>query len=542
MRILIADDEQIMLDSICHILANEPDLQVETARTGREAIEKAEAFRPELVMMDLKMPGINGLEALTEIRRIDSQVVIIIISAYESFNYAQEAIRLHVFDYLVKPISRNRLLEQIEKVRERLAKLRAIRQEELALRERYKKLAPLIENELIWELINGIDEAALHEYQELLAREIKAGFFLAVSYHDKAWLTVESPAELGYLRRQKTAVLGEEIRHLFTCFVGALKAGPLLVFVPVNDHRDNCPDPREIAQKILAKLQNPNSSTEIRIGIGRFYKTAPEMKRSYQEAILALNHQGQQPVQHFDDLPQARSQNWETDLQQELQSILNAIRFGNERQAQNLLQPLASKYSPLNEDEQDRLRFYLLEFLLAASHLLKDRVKYTEDMPVTKRDCSFQETMAIFSTNDPHRMFGEISQRIITLAKMIKEGHEKQVKGIIRRAKEIIDRQFRGPLNLEDVSHAVGISPFYFSRLFREELGISFSEYLTKLRMEAALALLAQGLPVKECCFSVGYNDPNYFSRIFRKFYNISPSEYREAKIGFKGGEVSNHD
>ncbi|HEX3047755.1 MAG TPA: response regulator, partial [Bacillota bacterium] len=464
MRILVVDDEQIMLDSICHILAQTADLQVETARTGREAIEKADAFRPELVMMDLKMPGINGLEALTEIRRMDSQAVIIIISAYESFNYAREAIRLNVFDYLVKPISKKRLVELIENVRVRLAKLRALRQEELALRERYKKLAPFIENELIWELINGIDETTLLEYQELLVEEIKAGFFLAVSYHDKTGATVENPTELGYLRRQEIAGLGEEIRRLFTCFVGSHKTDPLLVFVPVDFHEENFPDPYECAQKILTLLQNNHPLAEIRLGIGRIYQTALEMKRSYQEAVLALNYRCQTPIQPFDDLPKDGPQSWETDLQQELQDILSAIRFGNERQVQTLFQSLMPKYSQLNGEEQDRLFFYLLEFLLAASHFFRDHTKYGENFRLSVHDCSFQETVAIFSQNDLNRIFDEISKRIMALTKIIKEGHEKQVKGIIRRAKEIIDLKFREPLNLDDVSHAVGISPFYFSR------------------------------------------------------------------------------
>jgi two-component system response regulator YesN len=270
------------------------------------------------------------------------------------------------------------------------------------------------------------------------------------------------------------------------------------------------------------------------------------MKRSYQEALLALNYRGQTPIQLFENLPEAQPRSWETDLQQEFQGILSAIRFGNERQVQTLLQSLALKYSQLNKEEQDRLFFYLLEFLLAASHLQEEYLKITESPRVGASDCSFQETVAIFSKKDLSWIFDEISRRIMTITKTIKEGREKKVKGIIRHAKEIIDLKFREPLNLDDVSHAVGISPFYFSRLFREELGISFSEYLTKLRMEAALTLLAQGLPVKECCFSVGYHDPNYFSRIFRKYYDISPSEYRDEKSAqarrFKGGEISNDD
>ncbi len=532
MKILVVDDEQIMLDSICHILAQEPDLQVETARTGREAIEKAELFRPELVMMDLKMPGINGLEALTEIRRLDSQAILVILSAYENFSYAQEAIRLNVYDYLVKPINKTRLLELINKVKSQLMKIRELRQEELALRERYKKLLPLIENEFMFELINGIDEAAIGEYQELLALNFGSGFFLAISYHDKTGAPIENVMELAYLQRQKIAEVTEEIKHVLPCLAGPLKTNPFAVFIPLSPELANNPNQKDIAAKILTHLRNLRSEADINIGIGRIYSWGAELRRSYQEAVQALNYPVSGQICHFDEIKQLTEENWETDFHREMQDILDAIRFGNDSKVKSLTQQVFSKYINL-ATQKDRFFFYLLEFLIAAYRIGRENSKQSNIYP------SFEQVLSLFNeNNDPIKICSEIADKLTALALAVKDGRSNQVKTIIRQAKAIIDQQYAEQLNLEDLSHSVGISPFYFSRLFREELGISFSEYLTRLRMEKAVILLAQGLSVKECCFSVGYNDPNYFSRIFRKYYEMTPSEYRDEQARLKGADA----
>jgi two-component system response regulator YesN len=530
MKILVVDDEQIMLDSICLILSREPDLQIEVAHTGREAIEKAEISRPELVMMDLKMPGINGLDALAEIRRLDPQAILVILTAYENFTYAQEAIRLNVYDYLLKPINKARLLELIAKAKQELAKIRELRQKELALREKYQKLLPLIEIEFMYELINGIDEITLGEYRELLGLNFNTGFFLTVSYLDKNNAEVDNIIELGYAIRQKMTELAETIRSFIPCLVGPLKTNPIPVFIPLGLDWEPNPEPGAIARKILYRLQNEKKSADIRIGIGRTYTAAFDLKRSYQESITAVHYCGQNSIIHYDELPQQQEEDWEIGFNQDAQEILEAVKFGNVSKVENLTAQLFAKYARF-QGEKDRLFFCLLKFLLAAYQTSKD-------LNTNLLLSGFEQTIAIFEKIDLSEVLTEIANRIIVLTSIVKESRINQVKAIIRQAKAIIDRQYTEALNLEDISHTIGISPFYFSRLFREELGITFSEYVTKLRLEKALSLLAQGLSVKECCFSVGYNDPNYFSRIFRQYYDMTPSEYRDEQMQLKGGQI----
>lgn len=116
MKLLIADDEYLVIDSLKYMVERFVDNVevVGTAKSGREAIEKAMEFKPEIVFMDIHMPGIDGIEAIKQIKTINRDTVFVIITAYEYFNYAKEAINLGVHDYLLKPINRSKVVETLE--------------------------------------------------------------------------------------------------------------------------------------------------------------------------------------------------------------------------------------------------------------------------------------------------------------------------------------------------------------------------------------------------------------------------------------------
>ena len=121
-RIMIADDEGIVVDSFTYTLKEEfgDDVIIETAKTGRSVIELAERFRPDIALMDIRMPGINGIDAIKEIRKRNTGIVFIVISAYDKFGYAQEAMSQGVMDYLNKPVDRSQLIQTVKKAMEQV--------------------------------------------------------------------------------------------------------------------------------------------------------------------------------------------------------------------------------------------------------------------------------------------------------------------------------------------------------------------------------------------------------------------------------------
>ena len=141
-RILLADDEGIVTNSLSFIIEKnfEGQYEIETAKSGRAAIEAAEHFRPDIVFMDIQMPGINGIESMKEIRKTNSNVIFIVMSAYDKFDYAKEAIKLGVMEYITKPMEKNKLLEALKKAMVMVDGEREKRSNDLMIRENWKQL------------------------------------------------------------------------------------------------------------------------------------------------------------------------------------------------------------------------------------------------------------------------------------------------------------------------------------------------------------------------------------------------------------------
>lgn len=137
---MIADDEKVAIDSLKFIIERSfTDARVTAiARSGREAVAKARENNPDILFMDIQMPGINGIEAIRKIRESHEQIAIIVITAYDQFEYAKEAINLGVMEYLLKPVNRIKVVDVLSKIMGQIRTRREKQQQELELREKLK--------------------------------------------------------------------------------------------------------------------------------------------------------------------------------------------------------------------------------------------------------------------------------------------------------------------------------------------------------------------------------------------------------------------
>ena len=154
-RVMLADDEGIVLDSLKMIINRNfsGQCQIETAKTGRDVIELAETFRPDVAFMDIQMPGINGIEAIREIQKSNPSVEFIILSAYDKFDYAKEAINLRVLEYINKPFGAKNITEVLAKAFKAVDSKRKKRSDDLKIKEKLENLMPAIENGFIYAIM-----------------------------------------------------------------------------------------------------------------------------------------------------------------------------------------------------------------------------------------------------------------------------------------------------------------------------------------------------------------------------------------------------
>ena len=154
-KLLLADDEGIVLESLQRIVAKHfgDACEVRTAKTGRAVIEVAEEFRPDIAMMDIQMPGINGIEAIEEIKTFCPRTCFIIMSAYDTFDYAKKAMSLGVMDFITKPANTSRIVSVLEKAMEEVRRQQRRWEKSLEYKEKLEAVVPIIESGMIYSIL-----------------------------------------------------------------------------------------------------------------------------------------------------------------------------------------------------------------------------------------------------------------------------------------------------------------------------------------------------------------------------------------------------
>ncbi|MFL1677085.1 AraC family transcriptional regulator [Paenibacillus dendritiformis] len=454
-RLLIADDEALEREGLELIITRAmPDrFEMIHAPNGRRAIELAERHRPDIVMMDVKMPGIQGLEALQDIQAIHSRVKMVLVTAYDHFAYAKQAIALGVKDYIVKPAKKEQIIGILQRLVQELEQERSKRDTELALRDTVSRLMPLVENELAMMLMNDrVQDWNVQQLAELAQFPLQMGYALVVAV---AAPDTDEACE-GGSRRLRLEKVYNAVRHelagRLSCIVSPIIGEQMTVFVRLKDGTQYANEDILTMGEELVALLRQAAEAAVHIGIGRLKLGIDKLRESYVEAACAAayaRNAASAEVVHFEQVP-VRAGSYSRPAQ------LHAVRSGTDTE----------------------------EALHAAIH-------------------------------------------------QVQASRDREAHAVIEEARAIIHERFHLPLAMEEVAGMVHLSPYYFSKLFKQQAGATFTDYITKLRITRACQYIEQDkLSLKEICYQVGYRDPNYFSRVFKKVTGVAPTEYRSRHSG----------
>ncbi len=271
----------------------------------------------------------------------------------------------------------------------------------------------------------------------------------------------------------------------------------------------------EKATSLITSLKNV-VGIDFKAGIGSV-RPWESMFDSYQEALNALRH-GKRKVTHIDDLIVTNYQEKQQQVMEQV--VLKAVQGGMEHDARQEAAVFAGWVLKNKNCSFEDAKLQLMELLIFARRTVQAQ----------GNECpKGQEIMEVlFNARDGEELRQRFVTAMVELARAVVIQNE-EPDGIISKAQEYIQQNFQKDISLEEVAQSAGISPYYFSKLFKEETGVNFTEYLTKLRIETAKQLLSnQKLSIKQVCVDSGYANPNYFSRIFKKWTGITPTEFRD--------------
>ena len=528
-KIMLADDEGIVIDALKFIIEKNlgDNCVIEYAKTGRSVIELAESFRPDIAVMDIQMPGINGIEAMREIRRTNPRTVFIIMSAYDKFDYAKEAINLGVMEYLTKPINKERILETLRKAMAKIDEDRERRSNDLRVKEKLETVVPIIENGLMYNiLLQERCEEDINNYKQLLGISQNYGYMLVLVCGEEQKGSHMTNAVGTSIRMQKYyKEVRESLKEYFTGIIGSIMANKISMLIPYEHSRMEYSERIEIIEKSRELVRKLRKRLDIsfRIGIGSIM-AIEKLADSYGEAVNALvNTTGS--VAHIDDLPM--SCEYEEDYPVETEKkLFEAIEKGDYDQTVNFANQYFDWMEETYPDCIMDIRVKVLEFVLWAEHLAYENGGMTYQF--RSRKDYLPELMAENDLEELRRWF---VKKISDSSKNVATKREEKSNSSVEKAKVYIDKYYYKDISLDDVSKEIEISPYYFSKIFKEETGVNFIEYLTQIRMDRAKELLTDSsYSMKEICAKIGYADPNYFSRTFKKNVGVTPTEYKEGK------------
>lgn len=520
-KLLIVDDEKIVREAVTFIINKEfkEVIEFDLAKSGREAIEKCLSFNPDIVLMDIRMPGINGMEAINEIKKTKLNTVFIIVSAYEQFEYAKEAIRLGVNDYILKPIIKKNLVSTIENVLKKLTIEKDEKRAELENIENYQNLIPFIEHGFIYSILLGESYGSrLAKYKELLGLSEAGGYIMILESKGNGNLTnfkeiLKHEGEQEYYK-----VIRDAFKYKSNCVIGPLMINRIVAFISSNFNEEYAGRVKayEIASYVVSKLKDFSNEFELNIGIGS-YKTVNNISCSYEEALRALRYYKDKGFVHIKDITALVDNISEYPKDQE-NRLVEMIMNTDGEAALSAFNKIYIWVLKNYNDSYKEGKWRLMELMM-----IIDRISF--DFGIKDENKSY-----LFDMNSIEGYLALESlcrERIVYITKNIRELQKRKTNRVIVDAKLFINENFSEELTLEEVSKVVCVSPQYFSRLFKEETSQNFIEYLTKVRINSAKELMKRSdLSIKEICFKTDYADPNYFSHIFKKTEKLTPSEY----------------
>lgn len=526
MKLLIADDDEQIKEGIKEGI-NWISLGIDEvipASNGIEAFELFSKHFPEIVVTDIRMPGMDGLELFRRIKEIKPETKTVIISGYSDFEYLKKAIQLGVADYELKPIKVRNLIRLIKKAKDDIL-------HEKVSKEKFQKYLESYKQNFINDLMAGqvtdrnIILEGFEQYFEFDAKGILLCIALEIDDYYR-WLKGKTPEEL----TKPYQIMKDFLRaYQFQSEKGLLlKTGEngFVIIIRVIDSGLYIHNLRIKLGRFVGEL---NSSLESAIGISMSAGisdkgNASELPDLFKQARLSLKNKlytGKKSVNYYD---------------RSLETEKNCMiwRINEEDLKVQIQQADFDSLSIFVGSEFDRLkseRCYSKNSIISLSlNLLDCLVKFVKEKSVdleafVNHRVETDEIASLEFVDDYKDYVLSIFRGAINEYASMKSI---KCSSIVIKAADFIRQNYDRNLTIEMLAEHVGKTPNYFSHLFKKEFGVSFSEYVNQIRVNKAKELiLHSNLLIYEVGEKVGYHDFVYFTQVFKRIAGCSPTELR---------------
>ncbi len=523
--ILLVDDEE----EVIQVIMKKIDWEglgfsvIGYANNGVKALEMVEEFQPDVVMTDVKMPYMDGMELSGRIKTEFPATKILVFTGFDEFEYAQEAVHLEVEEYILKPVNSQELTNVFTQLKIKLDQEISEKRNVQTLQKYYMESLPLLQANFYSTLIEGRIRAEdvakfLSDYQI----SFQGPFFCCLVIHTSS---SQAPKDMNPLllftsvQKQVMEHLGEKWQAKCFSYLGNTV---LLVQLQrkseVSELTDECDRFCRYARRIIGAV--------VTVGIGQVCENILELDKSYTSAREAVSYRGvygtSRAINIKEIVPQEISR-FDAPKEVELAKLFKMIRLGSEEEVVRAVnQYLSQNFFPMTS---------LQRYHIAVMELVSEIYRFSanNDIVIEGFSGDMRDLYGKLLDLEPDALRKWLIDISLSFREKLIRVRSRSTQSFVSNAMEYVaNHYFDEELSLDRVCQELGVSNSYFSTVFKKETGKSFIGYLTDYRMvQASRMLIETNEKSYIIAKKVGYTDPNYFSYVFKRRFGVSPTKYR---------------
>ncbi len=524
LKILIADDEWMAREGLKKIITgyNRDYVVCGLAEDGRQAIELIKKERPDIVITDIRMPDINGIELMKWIAENTPEVRCIVLSGYDEVEYLHEALSYNATEYLLKPLKKKMLFSVLDRLSEKVNKDRLMLKKGIAAKNTYRRIFENFCSEMIYD--NKYNREQIESFFEDNGITLDAGgkfrlMLVANSIANNIFIKNSNSGDISLMNYGIKNIIDELLQETGINAISFFVKNNLIVFICENTECNVISAAEEIRQRLIEVLHQ-----KITVGISSEFEGIEQSAAAFRQAREAMCRRIIEGCGVYEYLNEGNSEAGR--LIEYSKRIMSAVESLDKGKVRDITDKLEMQIRSDKMYSHSDIFGMIDDFIYRIKIFINER-RYISIDDFTEK---FSAAAVEFETvRQVKEYITDIAQWIIERAEEnLKEGVSKKILEI----KRYIEENYYKNISLNEVADMFFISANYLSERFKREVGCTFMDYLTRIRIEHAKILLKEDdLTVGEICSMVGYENSTYFNKVFKRKVGVSPGQYRRKLI-----------
>lgn len=533
MKVLLIDDEI----KVCNLMMNLVNWEalglkvVGVVNDGKSAYQKIQELSPDIVITDIRMPGYTGIELIQKVRETNKDVHFIIVSGYRQFEYASQAIKFGVEDYLLKPLKQvelERILHKI--VQQHEAKIDRNRQQESMARQMHQSMEQLREH-----FLQLLMDPQKYEASRRTLAQVNETYHCHLMEGAYQLLLVQAAIDQGQPDFKADMLLDKKVKDilesqlapaLHEMVVGVADGYVACVMNGSDEQFDDLKKQLKRIVGMMLPLKDLFEAVDLSVAVSEVVRSFDDLPQCVHQARVAMMQRILLPAGALLEYPPPDA------LYLDAAAVADAAFRAEFKKrvtlldAQGVRDAIAGIHDRLKR--MDKLTGWSV-VQICQEILILFEVNMRENGVPTPENLLADTRRRLLGAHSLSEAFTALKNACVTTMEEWRQTKEAEDTKPIRKAKQYIHDHYAEPLTLPCVAFEVGLNPSYLSTLFKKETGKNFLDYLMETRIDVAKELLVEtDMSISEVAEKVGYNDMKYFYKRFRQQTGVSLKEYRK--------------